>query len=171
MAISGWVVYGGLTRIRNGQFARWSEKDGLPSNNIWSIYEDDEGILWIGTYDGGLARFKNGKFTSYSVKDGLFDDGVFRILEDSHWLLLDKLQSRCLPGKETRPECICLTRADDNRICGVRKNRRHVNRSVQWGRMAVQGSRLTTGNSGFPLKMAWQLSTPDLLPTITLPHR
>ena len=76
--------YGGMTRIRNGEFTRWTEKDGLPSANIWSFYEDNDRVLWIGTYDGGLVRFKDGKLTSYSVKDGLFDGGVFRILEDAH---------------------------------------------------------------------------------------
>ena len=89
-----WVGgYGGLTRIRNGQFTRWTEKDGLPSNNIWSLYEDSEGVLWIGTYDNGLARFQNGRFTRYSVKDGLFDNSVFRILEDSNgylWISCDQ---------------------------------------------------------------------------------
>ena len=54
------------------------------SANIWSFYEDNDRVLWIGTYDGGLVRFKDGKLTSYSVKDGLFDGGVFRILEDAH---------------------------------------------------------------------------------------
>jgi ligand-binding sensor domain-containing protein len=33
-----WIGgYGGLTRIHNGQFTRWTEAEGLPSNNIRSI--------------------------------------------------------------------------------------------------------------------------------------
>ncbi len=47
-----------------------------------ALYEDREGVLWIGTYDGGLGRFKDGKFTRYTTKEGLFDNGVFQILED-----------------------------------------------------------------------------------------
>ena len=49
---------------------------------VRSIYEDDEGTLWFGTYAGGLNRFKDGKFTSYTVEHGLYDDNVFAILED-----------------------------------------------------------------------------------------
>src|SRR5271156_3181352 len=56
---------------------------GLAGGNIWTIYEDKDGILWIGTYDGGLERFADRKFTNYTVKDGLYDDSVFGILEDS----------------------------------------------------------------------------------------
>jgi signal transduction histidine kinase/ligand-binding sensor domain-containing protein len=72
--------YGGLTRIHDGKMQSWAD---LPSSNIWSIYEDHDGILWIGTYDGGLLRYENGKFTSYSTTEGLFDNGAFQILEDA----------------------------------------------------------------------------------------
>jgi ligand-binding sensor domain-containing protein len=46
------------------------------------LYEDADGVLWIGTYDGGLARFKDGRFTRYTVNEGLYNNGVFAILED-----------------------------------------------------------------------------------------
>ncbi|MGD0445754.1 MAG: two-component regulator propeller domain-containing protein [Edaphobacter sp.] len=75
--------YGGLTRIHNGVMTRFTEGEGLPSNNVRSIYEDSEGVLWIGTYDGGLGRYFNGRWTRYTKEDGLFDNGVFQILEDS----------------------------------------------------------------------------------------
>ncbi len=49
---------------------------------IRALYEDADGVLWIGTYDGGLARFHDGKFTHFTTRDGLFNGGVFQILED-----------------------------------------------------------------------------------------
>jgi len=55
----------------------------LPSHTIRSLYQDRDGVLWIGSYDGGLARFKDGKFTHYDMKIGLHNDGVFQILEDA----------------------------------------------------------------------------------------
>src|SRR5262249_34936464 len=58
-----------------------TESDGLPSRTIRALYQDDEGVLWIGTYDGGLGRFKDGRFTRYTINDGLFNNGVFQILE------------------------------------------------------------------------------------------
>ena len=75
--------YGGITRIHNGQFTRWTERDGLPSDNVRSIYEDAQGVFWIGTYDGGLGRYSEGHWTHYTQKNGLFDNGVFQTLEDS----------------------------------------------------------------------------------------
>jgi signal transduction histidine kinase len=74
--------YGGLTHYENGQFKSWAEKDGLPGRTVRALKQDDDGTLWIGTYDGGLGRFKDGKFTTYTKNDGLFDNGVFQILED-----------------------------------------------------------------------------------------
>ena len=72
-----------MSGIRNGQVRSWTEQDGLPSNTVRALYEDVQGVLWIGTYDGGLGRFENGRFTRYTVHEGLFSDGVFQILEDS----------------------------------------------------------------------------------------
>jgi signal transduction histidine kinase/ligand-binding sensor domain-containing protein len=75
--------YNGLTRIHSGQFTRWTERDGLPSDNVRSIYQDAQGVFWIGTYDGGLGRYSEGHWTRYTQKNGLFDNGVFQTLEDS----------------------------------------------------------------------------------------
>jgi signal transduction histidine kinase len=55
----------------------------LPSRTVRSLYQDGDGVLWIGSYDSGLARFKDGKFTRYDIKIGLYNDGVFQILEDA----------------------------------------------------------------------------------------
>jgi signal transduction histidine kinase len=71
-----------LARFTNGRFTNWTERDGLPSKFVRALYEDRDGVLWIGTYDGGLGRFKDGKFTRYTVREGMFDNGVFQILED-----------------------------------------------------------------------------------------
>ena len=60
----------------------FTEQNGLAGNHIRSIYEDEDGAMWIGTYDGGLSRFKDGKFTNYTTENGLFSNGVFQILPD-----------------------------------------------------------------------------------------
>ena len=76
----------GLIRLsiadKQSKPTRFTTKDGLSNNIIRSIFEDDKGTLWFGTFAGGLNRFKNGKFTSYTIKNGLFDDNVFSIVED-----------------------------------------------------------------------------------------
>ena len=78
-----WIAsYGGLTRISGDKIMTYTEADGLPSDSVRALYEDNHGVLWIGTYDGGLGRFKDGKFTIFTAENGLFDNGVFQILED-----------------------------------------------------------------------------------------
>lgn len=42
-------------------FSSWSENDGLPANSIWSLAQDAEGYLWIGTR-AGLVRFDGVRF-------------------------------------------------------------------------------------------------------------
>jgi ligand-binding sensor domain-containing protein len=51
----------GLLRQRDGKIASFTERDGLSNNSVWSIVEDSDGTLWIGT-DNGLTRYRNGKF-------------------------------------------------------------------------------------------------------------
>lgn len=66
------------------QFKADPEKPNCLSNDIIrSIFEDKNGILWIGT-DGGLNRFDPVKetFSVYTAKDGLANNVVYGILED-----------------------------------------------------------------------------------------
>ncbi len=77
-----WVgTYSGglctLTRDANGKerFAHYTMKDGLPSNKILGILEDEKGGLWIST-NQGLARFdpaapEGKKVRAFSRSDGL----------------------------------------------------------------------------------------------------
>jgi ligand-binding sensor domain-containing protein len=55
--------------------------------SVTALYEDAQGVLWIGTYDTGLARLEGEKFTRYTEKDGLFKNGVFQVSEDEKGFL------------------------------------------------------------------------------------
>lgn len=57
-------------------------EDGLPSNTIYDIYEDENGILWIGT-DKGISRFNGITFENFSTADGLSDNECFYFRKDT----------------------------------------------------------------------------------------
>jgi signal transduction histidine kinase/ligand-binding sensor domain-containing protein len=65
----------------------------LSRNDVWSIYEDRGGVLWIGTFGGGLnkANRANQKFVQYrkDAKDpnSLSDNRVWAICEDQSGVL------------------------------------------------------------------------------------
>jgi signal transduction histidine kinase len=71
-----------LARFDGDHFTSFKKADGLGGEFVRSLYEDREGVLWIGTYDSGIVRYKDGQFLTIAKKDGLFSDGVFCILED-----------------------------------------------------------------------------------------
>jgi ligand-binding sensor domain-containing protein len=60
----------GLFRIENGTVARFSQRDGLPSNNVACLFGGQRGDLWACT-EGGLARIKNGKIHLLGSSPGL----------------------------------------------------------------------------------------------------
>lgn len=59
--------------------------DSLSSNNVFTIHEDVNGTLWVGT-QSGLNRFhrESGVFTVYNKQDGLPSNIIVGILEDPH---------------------------------------------------------------------------------------
>ena len=81
-----WVGgFDGLYRYnrQSGTFARYTERQGLPSSTIRCIQEDGLGRLWLSTQKG-VSRFdpKLESFRNYDVSDGLqsneFSDGCYQ---------------------------------------------------------------------------------------------
>ncbi len=61
----------------------YTVNDGLPSNQITTIYEDSYGFLWVGTNDG-VSRFNGKNFVNYGYTEGLQALFVTTIFEDSY---------------------------------------------------------------------------------------
>jgi serine phosphatase RsbU (regulator of sigma subunit)/ligand-binding sensor domain-containing protein len=60
--------------------------DGLASNTVYSIYGDQDGVIWLGT-DKGISRYdsRTGNFLKLiTTEDGLADDSVNLIWADPH---------------------------------------------------------------------------------------
>jgi Signal transduction histidine kinase len=71
----------GLQCLRQGGCETLNRTNGLPSNNISSLFLDHDAVLWIGT-SGGLARYSRGKLTAYSKNEGMITDSIAYITED-----------------------------------------------------------------------------------------
>lgn len=72
----------GLARWDGGALTRFEPAQGWPDRPVYAVHEDDDHVLWFGTYGGGLVRWKDGAVTRFTQADGLFDDVVYQILED-----------------------------------------------------------------------------------------
>ena len=74
-----WVAtYKGLLRIEDGKEQLLTKSDGLLSNNIRSLFEDETGNVWVGAKDGGVLRFGvDGSRKVISTETGLSDNYVF----------------------------------------------------------------------------------------------
>ena len=62
-------------RVYDGRF-------GLPSSEVYSITQDEQGYIWFAT-DHGLARFDGYQFRTYDIQNGLPENSVFYFKKDT----------------------------------------------------------------------------------------
>ena len=62
----------------------WTSNQGLPSDNITSVLQDNKGYIWIGTFNG-LVKFEGIKFKvfSHNSQNGFKSNSATVIFEDS----------------------------------------------------------------------------------------
>lgn len=99
-----WVgTWMGIYKYDNNRFVTFNAEDGLPSNNILSVYYDtDRGQVLLGTLAGGLNIIKSGKVLSTSLSS----NSVWSIEKENNnsvWLgttngpvLYDIILNKCL---------------------------------------------------------------------------
>jgi ligand-binding sensor domain-containing protein len=61
----------GINLLENGRLRVFTIHQGLPNDNIWCSFQDDEGNLWFGTDGAGALKYAGDRFVTYTVKDGL----------------------------------------------------------------------------------------------------
>jgi ligand-binding sensor domain-containing protein/serine phosphatase RsbU (regulator of sigma subunit) len=66
----------GLFKIEQNRCARIYDEKYLKDKFILSLFEDENGVLFIGTKTNGLVIWKNGSFTIATVKDGLLSNTI-----------------------------------------------------------------------------------------------
>jgi ligand-binding sensor domain-containing protein len=69
------------TRAQNPTFRQLSIEDGLPSSEVYHVFQDSQGFIWFGT-NMGVCRYDGENFEVFDLEDGLTDNTVFEIYED-----------------------------------------------------------------------------------------
>ncbi len=64
LTISGVIRCNAQRAIPTPQFKHFNFKNGLPSDQVLSIYQDSKGFMWFGT-ENGLAKYDGYDFESY----------------------------------------------------------------------------------------------------------
>jgi ligand-binding sensor domain-containing protein len=69
--------------LGNPEFLKgtYNDKPGSLAR-VWSINEDNEGNLWVGTIDAGVWKFDGTNLTNYTTKDGLAGNSIWKIYKD-----------------------------------------------------------------------------------------
>ena len=71
---------GGLTRYDGVSTQQLTVSDGLASDRVTVVIEDQDGLLWLGS-DRGVSKYDGEIFTHYTRRDGLGADAVYAIHE------------------------------------------------------------------------------------------
>jgi PAS domain S-box-containing protein len=77
----------GIAHIHQGRTDVFSESDGLSGDDIYDLFQDREGNIWVATING-LDRFRELPVVTYSKKQGLSDipwGGVLAARDGSVW--------------------------------------------------------------------------------------
>jgi signal transduction histidine kinase/ligand-binding sensor domain-containing protein/DNA-binding response OmpR family regulator len=93
----------GFSRLQNGKFTNYQIPSSVDrsSGGAVCIYEDSDGVLWIGSLGSELTRFRNGESTFIPMPDGL-NSVIWSIVEDNFgylWMSSDRGLFR-VPRKE-----------------------------------------------------------------------
>lgn len=79
-----WALYygGGVARIRGGNQAIYTARNGLPNNSVMTAFDDSEGNLWIGSEEGGLVELRDLPVVNWGPPEGLPSAVVWAVMQD-----------------------------------------------------------------------------------------
>ncbi|AEV99346.1 hypothetical protein A4D02_34085 [Niastella koreensis] len=63
-------------------YTHYDSKDGLAGVTVYSMAQDKDGFLWLGT-ENGLSRFDGTHFKNFTREDGLPDNEIIQVFADS----------------------------------------------------------------------------------------
>lgn len=64
-------------------YQHFSVADGLPSSEVYDVYQDSKGFMWFAT-DNGVVRYDGNDMEVFQTSEGLTDPVVFELIEDAN---------------------------------------------------------------------------------------
>ncbi|MCB0397618.1 MAG: SpoIIE family protein phosphatase [Flavobacteriales bacterium] len=78
-----WVsTYEGAFSYNGKTFTHIDENSGLASDNIWTLIQDQEGIIWFATSGKGVSGLRSQRFINFDADAGLSGELVYSLFED-----------------------------------------------------------------------------------------
>ena len=75
---------GGLLRIDGEKVTRFTTRDGLPTDRIWTLEDDGEGGFWVATHGGGVVCWRDSHVVQrITTREGLPNDFARALLRDA----------------------------------------------------------------------------------------
>lgn len=62
-------------------YINYTTKDGLPTNYVYGVIEDDDGYIWAYT-ENGMSKFDGYTFQHFNTKDGLSGNDIVNAVKD-----------------------------------------------------------------------------------------
>jgi len=67
-------------------YVLYGAEDGLPQEDVFSIFQDEKGYMWFGT-NSGVVRYNGREMTVFNAYDGLLDNTVKDIKQDTSGII------------------------------------------------------------------------------------
>ena len=105
--------------IKENHSERITMKNGLSTNSVISLMEDNEGNIWLSTKGYGVMKYSSSVFVHYTIKDGLVANYAGSIVQyNQEELLINsgsaisrlKMNDTIIPFSEKFPSKIHLRR-------------------------------------------------------------
>jgi ligand-binding sensor domain-containing protein/two-component sensor histidine kinase len=79
-----WIsTKNGVIELNKDKMNPFTEKEGLPNNNIYCVFSDKEENIWMGTNGNGIQKFSSFSFLNFNKEMGLSTNKIMTIGEDN----------------------------------------------------------------------------------------
>ncbi len=79
-----WLAtWDGLMRYDGSTFTNVTNQEGLRRHRAFSLLEDHQENIWLGTIGAGVYRYDGNTYTNFTTDDGLVDNAIISIMQDS----------------------------------------------------------------------------------------